>query len=184
MVDDSPNNVLVLEKSGKIQFINSNTQTLLMNKCDGRIPDNFLDLVSEYDKDRFIDCLNESYKSIDPRNVQIRLASLLLYSVNKNKSLSNSSDMRKSGVEEIFEMQFTQTRWENKKCIMICFHTSDKGHDLGTTYNLQSQSIIHQINDLVQEICTKYERSKNIDSKCYKIYKSLNYFILNSRIMP
>lgn len=163
MIDDTLSNIAVLEKCGKIQFINSNTQTLLMKNFDGNIPENFLQIVSDTDKDRFLEALSQSFKSIEPQKLQINLACFTQWKSPRKSTSNNQSENGEELSDELFEMQFTQNRWENKKCIMICFRPSNGQIGENSKLYLQSQSIIHQINDLVLETCVKYERHMNSD---------------------
>lgn len=65
--------------------------------------------------------------------------------------------------DELFEMQLVQSSWMGKKCVIIYSHLVQSNDYNESTQQLQSQSILHQINDLVLETCYKYERFKNID---------------------
>jgi hypothetical protein len=44
-----------------------------MKSFEGNIPDNFLQIVSDTDKDRFLEALAQSFKSIEPQKFQINL---------------------------------------------------------------------------------------------------------------
>ena len=62
--------------------------------------------------------------------------------------------------DELYEMELSQNRWKNKTCVMVFFNKTLPVDDKACTQHLQSQSILHQINDLVLETCYKYERFK------------------------
>ncbi|CAI2383206.1 unnamed protein product [Moneuplotes crassus] len=73
------------------------------------------------------------------------------------------SELGKELDNELYEMEFSQNRWEGKPCVMIFFSLVKATEDRGSTVQLQSQSILHQINDLVLESCYKYKRFNSID---------------------
>ena len=56
----------------------------------------------------------------------------------------------------------SQSKWDNKKCIMLCFQSLQSEVELNTRLQIQSSSIINKITDLVEKIEMKYERSKGM----------------------
>jgi hypothetical protein len=162
MLDNDSNNIAVLNKGGHVIFLNQQLERWVMKYSNGLLPDNFARMITEYDRNRFTEALSHSCKTIEPHRMQIHLNCK-----NLNKSAKNTgyedSEIDKDFNDELFEMQLVQTNWMNKKCVMVSFHLVQTNDYNESTQQLQSQSILHQINDLVLETCYKYERFKNID---------------------
>lgn len=119
-------------------------------------------MISEYDRNRFTDALSQSYRSIEPHRLQIHLKCKKLAQPLKTIN-HEDSEFDKDYDDELFEMQLVQSNWMGKRCVTIYSHLVQTNDYNESTQQLQSQSILHQINDLVLETCYKYERFKNID---------------------
>lgn len=164
IIENITRNIAIVSKTGEVLFINIKTEKFLAKYCNGIIPDNFSQLIAEYDKSRFFSGVSQSYKT--PQNVQMQLHMSCKNFVEKlkpNKIIE--SELGKELDDELYEMEFSQNRWEGKPCVMIFFSLVQGTEDRDSTVQLQSQSILHQINDLVLESCYKYKRFNNIDSK-------------------
>jgi hypothetical protein len=162
MLDNNSNNIAVLNKGGHVIFLNQQLERWVMKYSNGLLPDNFARMISEYDRNRFTEALSQSCKTIEPHRMQIHMNCKNLNKCAKSTNYEDS-EIDKDFNDKLFEMQLVQTHWMNKKCVMVSFHLVQTNDYNESTQQLQSQSILHQINDLVLETCYKYERFKNID---------------------
>lgn len=177
MVDDNSNNIVVIDKQGKFLFMNGNAQKLILRLNDGTIPNNFAHIVSEQWKSKFNDSLNTSFRSVETQIFQINLSYVV--KSDKMKGIKIKSDDRSQGeiIQEWFEMQMSQMRWDNKKCIMLAFHSFQRHIEENSRLQIQSQSIMDKIAILVDKIEMKYAWSKEANTEADTIenmfYKGL-----------
>ena len=176
MIDDNSSNIVVVDKQGKfLYFMNSNAQKLILRLHGGNIPNSFTDLVSEQWKSKFNDLLNNSFRSVETQIFQINLSYIMKSDKIKGIKVKFEDKGEEEIIQEWFEMQMNQMRWDNKKCIMLTFHSFQRHIEENSRLQIQSQSIMDKITDLVDKIEMKYAWSKevitendNIENMFYK----------------
>lgn len=96
MLDDDCNNLIVINKSGHIQFANGNSQLLMIRNSLGNPPNNFFKLIFDKDLDKFRSFLNEALKIQKMQHFEIglkkRINTIKSPSVSKLKFNKTSED--------------------------------------------------------------------------------------------
>ena len=67
-------NIVIVSKTGKVLFINNKTEKWLAEYCNGLIPENLSELISDYDNTRFFNGISQSYKSPEQHLMQIHMS--------------------------------------------------------------------------------------------------------------
>ena len=164
IIDNSNSNIMIITEKGKILFINQKWEDWILKYWSGHPPDEFTSLIAEYDRKRFLETVSKSWKTNESQKMHAHL-SLRTYVDNIRNPLKKESELGKELDDELYDLEFSKSRWEGNKWAILCFSQVRVKDENDSSEHIQSQSILHQINDLVLETCYKYERFKDIDSK-------------------